>query len=72
VTDLAPMKRCRVDRKGRHHLSFVVPENSEGYITAACDMCGAMRRVPASGDLVARLDDIDVDALERELYGSKR
>lgn len=64
--DLPPMPRCKVGRKGRHDLSFIIPENDDRDLTLVCDACGALRRVPVTGELLAsRLDDLTPAEIER-------
>ncbi len=57
--DLPRMKRCKVDAKGRHELNVVIPDEYDRDMTLFCANCGALRRVPVSGQLLAsRLDDL--------------
>lgn len=64
VSDLAPMAPCPYDKRGRHHMAFVIPETSEGDLTLACEACAAIRRVPVSGPLYAGSAD---DLLNAEI-----
>ena len=62
MSDLGPLDRCKVGKRGRHRLVFFSPETTEGDITAICERCGSTRRMPASGDFPV-LDDMDVDKI---------
>lgn len=64
--DLPPLEPCRADKRGRHHLSAILPGEDSGDITLYCEMCGALRRAPASGSILAeRLDDLTPAEIER-------
>ena len=45
------MGRCPVRKGGRHSLAAVLPESSDGYMTLFCESCGAVRRLPVSGEV---------------------
>lgn len=51
MTDLPPLDKCKVGKKGQHHLVFFCPVSKKGDITAVCDRCGSTRRMPASGPI---------------------
>ena len=57
--DLPAMDRCKVGKKGRHELAAIIPGEDELEATLYCQQCGALRRFPATGDLLpSRLDDL--------------
>ena len=64
--DLPAMKPCKVSKSGRHHLSYVLPSSPKHDMTAICERCGALRRVPVSGSVYReRLDDLSAAEIER-------
>lgn len=65
MSDLGPLDRCKVGKRGRHHLVFFAPEDTTGDITAICERCGSTRRMPASGDLIRPLDDLPAEDIAR-------
>jgi hypothetical protein len=70
LTDLAPMDACPFSKNGRHDLSAILPDSSEGDVTLFCDGCGAMRRVPVTGAVVMdNTADMTVEEIERRLFG---
>ena len=62
MSDLPPLPKCKVGKRGRHHISAVLPGEDEGFLTFYCDLCMAVRRMPASGDIPV-LDDMDADRI---------
>lgn len=59
MPDLPPMAKCPVGRKGRHSIAAILPEDETGDVTWFCERCGALRRTPVAGPLLAeRLDDL--------------
>lgn len=65
MSDLGPLDRCKVGKRGRHRLVFFSPETTEGDITAICERCGSTRRMPASGELSIPLDDLPAEEIAR-------
>lgn len=64
------MAACPVNKGGRHHLALVIPGDDGGDMTAVCENCGAMRRVPANGALPAQpLDEASVFAQADAIFG---
>jgi hypothetical protein len=64
--DLPAMARCPRGKKGAHQIAAIVPGDDEHDITLYCEHCGALRRAPATGELmVSRLDDLDAETIER-------
>jgi hypothetical protein len=72
VSDLPALDPCPYRKSGAHHLAAVIPGDDDGWLTLFCETCGAVRREPVSGHLDGTLDDLDVDEIERRIYGSKR
>lgn len=58
--DIPPMDRCPVSKSGRHEPASIVPtEDADMDVTLYCESCGAARRFPVNGPLLAsRLDDL--------------
>lgn len=70
MTDLGPIEPCPTRKRGAHAMDLVLADELEA--TYTCRRCGAMRRVPASGSLVAsRLDDLTADEIEARIYGKR-
>ena len=70
MTDLPPMDPCPHHKRGRHELSFVIPDEYDKDLTVICSHCGATRRMPVHGALVAsRLDDLDAEQIVRVVRG---
>ena len=69
MSDSLPLPKCRADKRGRHHLVAVIPGEDDGWLTLFCEMCGTIRRAPASGHLHDETADMTVDEIERRIYG---
>lgn len=70
--DVPAMDPCPCTKSGRHEIGAVIPESSDGDLTFYCQRCCAIRRVPASGGLLAaRLDDLDAERI-RAAVGDTR
>lgn len=69
--DLPAMDPCPFGKRGAHHMMVITPENDAGYLTFACEACGSLRRVPATGGLVpaSPLDDVDMVAIAQFFAG---
>lgn len=67
ATELPPLRKCPVGKKGQHELGAIIPGEDEGDATLYCSLCGIVRRFPASGSLhVERMDDA-MEEVERIL-----
>ena len=66
MTDLPPMAPCPSGKRG-HSLASIVPEGedaSQRDMTLYCERCGATRRFPVNGPMLAsRLDDASADEI---------
>lgn len=66
MTELPPLTKCKVDKRGRHELGAILPGEDDGDATLYCQRCGVVRRFAVSGSLhVERLDDLDADGIYR-------
>ena len=64
--DLPSMDPCPHGKKGRHQLAAIIPGDDEHDITLYCEQCGALRRAPATGPVLAeRLDDLSAEEIKR-------
>ena len=71
MTDLPPLRPCPYGKKGAHELSFVIPDEYDKDLTVICSHCGATRRMPVHGALVApgSLDDMSTEDIVRVVRG---
>ena len=61
MADIGAMDLCPARKDGAHRLIPLVPDDAGMDMTLFCDRCGAMRRVPVTGQLMPVLDDMDAD-----------
>lgn len=69
MTDIAPMEPCPADKRGRHELSAIIPDDDTRDLTLFCSHCGALRRRPVTGPLSPVLDDLDADEIAAAFRG---
>ena len=65
--DIPPMVPCAASKSGRHRLASIVPtEDANMDVTLYCEACGATRRFPVNGPMLAsRLDDATAEEILR-------
>lgn len=65
VQDIPSLPPCPYGKGGKHAIASITPEDATLDMTLYCDLCGAVRRIPATGPLISEsLDGLDVDALD--------
>lgn len=63
MSDTAPMEPCPYDKRGRHELTAIIPDDDTQDLTLFCSHCGALRRRPVNGSLTPVLDDLSADEI---------
>lgn len=74
MPDLPAMEPCPVGKEGRHELMALYVDDiaraDTSDLTLACQRCGALRRVPLTGAMVAsRLDDATAQQIMESVTG---
>ena len=68
MTDLPPLDPCPSNKRGRHNLTAVYPDDAQYDLTLFCNRCGTMRRLPLTGAILAdRMDDLSADEIMRRI-----